>query len=94
MYDDQKLLFDEFFANVVSNLSILEFHGNFDQSVTVVYACSIINGIAKYENYPSLTKIRNNQVSSVTFSFGFELEKEIEKVLRNQSEKLACQKFD
>ena len=34
------------------------------------------------------------QVFSVTFSFSIVEEKEIEKILRNLSEKKACQKFD
>ena len=80
--NDKKLIeiFNEFFENTVSNLNIPEFTGNFDQSVTIVSIFPIINAIAKYENYPSVTKIRNKQVSS-------------ENILWNLSEKKACQKF-
>ena len=64
--NDKKLIeiFNEFFDNTVSNLNIPEFTGNFDQSVTIVSIFPITNAIAKYENYPSVTKIRNKQVSS------------------------------
>ena len=74
--------------------NVAEFTGNFDQSGTVVSACPIISAIANYENHPSVTKIRNKQASAVTFSFSFVEEKEIEKILRNLSEKEACQKSD
>ena len=80
-------IFNEFFANVVPNLNTPEFTGNFDQSVTVASACPIINSIAKYKNHPSITKVRNKQVSSVTFSFNFVEEKKIEKILRNYTVK-------
>ena len=83
--------FSEFFANAVPNLNIPELTGNFDQTVTVVSACPIINAIAKYENYLSVTKIRNKQV---IFSFSLGEEKENEKILPNLSEKKACLKSD
>ena len=54
---------------------------NFDQSGTVVSACPLISAIANYENHPSVTKIRNKQASSVSFSFSLVEEKEIEKIL-------------
>lgn len=62
-------IFNEFFGNAISNLNIPEFTGKFDQSGIVVSACPIINAIVKYENHPSLTKIRNKHVSYLTFSF-------------------------
>ena len=58
-------IFNELFGNAISNLNIPEFTGNFDQSGIVVSACTIINATAKYENRPSVTKIRNKQASSV-----------------------------
>ena len=51
--------FNEIFFNAVPNLNIPEFTGNFDQSVADVSTCPVINAIAKYENHPSVTNIRN-----------------------------------
>lgn len=80
---DEKLLkyFNEFFIDAVPNLSMPEFTGNLDQPGTVLSACPIISVVAKYENHPSITKIRNRQDSFVTFSFSLVEKKEIEKIL-------------
>ena len=64
-------IFNEFFVNAVPNLNIAEVTCNFEQSVKVVSACPIIDAIAKYENYPSVTKFRTKQISCITFSFSF-----------------------
>ena len=50
--------------------------------------------ISKYENHPSVTKIRNKETSSATFFFSLVEEKEIEKTMRNLNERKACQKSD
>ena len=84
----------EIFANAVPNLNIPEFTGNFYKSVTVVSACPIINAVAIYENHPSVTKIMNKRISSIFSSFSFVEQQEIEKIIRNLSEKKACQKSD
>ena len=93
---DEKLLkyFNEFFIDAVPNLSMPEFTGNLDQPGTVLSACPIISVVAKYENHPSITKIKNRQASFVTFSFSLVEKKEIEKILWNLSKKKACQKSD
>ena len=64
-----KRYFNEFFTNAVPNLSIPEFTSNLDQSGIVLSARPTINVIAKYENHPSVSKIRNKQTSFVNFSF-------------------------
>ena len=80
-------MFNEFYVNAFPNVNKPEFSYNFDHSVTDVT-------IAKYENHRSVIKIGNKQASSVTFWFKFVIEKEIEKILWNLSEKRACRKSE
>ena len=82
--DDREIcdIFNNFFVNVVPNLSTPEFTGS-DNLHEHVIGDSVQSILDKYKNHSSIIKIKDKRESIEKFVFSFVSENEIGNLLRN-----------
>ena len=86
-------IFNKHFSKIVENLDI-------DETLASNIASSditdpVFNAIKKYEDHPSIKKIKHFMVGKdLQFSFNFETKNKISAEIRNLDNKKACQESD
>ena len=93
--DDREIchIFNKCFVNVVPNLNFPEFTGS-DNLHNYVIGDSVQSILYKYENHPSIVKIKEKRESSKKFAFSFVSENETGSLLRNLNARKSSQKSD